>query len=146
VADKLLQYVCSKGERMRGLVNRRNAEIAWFNTPDEFDPADTGVLAPNPDVVFCPKGERNPPPKTMAQSKTGTAALTVGSGAIAGLLKEAHAVLDQVRDVKGELAGLGLKNLDLLAANPTILICLAMVGMAAFIWFDRRSKLVNDHV
>jgi lysozyme len=147
VAAKLLQYVCSKGERMQGLVNRRNAEIAWFNTPDDAEPEDSGVAAPHPDVVFCPKGERNPPPKTMAQSKTGTAAITIGWGAVSGILHELQATLDQAKAVKGQLVEfVGTEPIAALAHNPTALACAAVLGLAVFIWFDRRAKLVNDHV
>jgi lysozyme len=35
----MLQYIYSRGERMNGLVNRRNAEIKWMNTPDDPEEA-----------------------------------------------------------------------------------------------------------
>lgn len=144
VPAKLLQYVYSKGQWMQGLVNRRNAEIAWFNAPDEAAPF---VPAPEPEAVQCPKAERNPPPKTMAQSKTGAAAITLGTSAIAEAASQAGQVLDQVRDLKGKAVELGLwDQLALLAQKPAVLVCVAAVGLAAFIWFDRRAKLVNDHV
>lgn len=143
VPAKLLQYVFSKGEWMRGLVNRRNAEIAWGETPDEAEPPP----APNPDVVFSPKAERNPPPKTMAQSKTGTAAVTIGSGSVAAMVEEANRVLDQLRAAQGKLAALGIgEQLAALAKNPMVLGCAVVVALAVFIWFDRRYKLVNEHV
>jgi GH24 family phage-related lysozyme (muramidase) len=143
VPAKLLQYTFSRGEHMNGLTNRRNAEIAWGNTPDEFE----APPAPNPDVVFCPKAERNPPPKRMAQSKQGTAALTLGSGAIAAAAQSANAALEPLKQVKGSLDELGVfDHLALLAHNPTVLACALAVGLCAFIWFDRYNKLVNDHV
>lgn len=143
VPAKLLQYVSSKGERMQGLVNRRNAEIAWANTPDGIE----APPKPNPDIVFSPKAERNPPPKTMAQSKTGTAAITVALGTAAEAARSANDALAPVIEAKGSLDQLGLfDHLDLLAHNPALLIGLAVIGFCIFIWWDRRNKLVNDHV
>ncbi len=143
VPAKLLQYVCSKGERMQGLVNRRNAEIAWFHTPDHLD----GPASPHPDIVFSPKAERNPPPKGMAGSKTGTAAITIGTGAIATAAQSANDALEPLKQVKGSLDDLGITDhLAMLAHNPTVLICVALAVLAVFIWFDRRNKLNNDHV
>jgi len=101
VPAKLLQYVCSKDERMQGLVNRRNAEIAWSNTPDHIEPPP----ALNPDVVSCPKAERNPPTKTMATSKTGTAAVTTTTASIAVAAQAANEALEPIKQGQGERAG-----------------------------------------
>jgi hypothetical protein len=54
VPAKPLQYICSKGEPMQGHVNRRNAEIAWFNTADHIEPP----AAPDPEIVHSPKAPR----------------------------------------------------------------------------------------
>lgn len=143
VPAKLLQYTYSKGEHMEGLVHRRNAEIAWGNTPDEAEPPP----APNPDIVFSPKAERDPPPKKMRQSKTGTAAVSIGASGIAYLVNKANELLDQARVLQGKVADLGLGDaVGTLAHKPEILLGVAVVGLAVFIWFDRRHKLVNDHV
>lgn len=147
VPAKLLQYVHSRGEFMQGLVNRRNAEIAWFNHPDEAAP----LPAPDPDVVFSPKGERSPPPKTMAQSKTGTAAVSIGTGALAGLMREVNGVLDQLNAVHDKVTSLGAgvgvtEPMKLLAKNPTALMCAGAIVLAAFIYLDRRYKLLENHV
>lgn len=143
VPAKLLQYVCSKGERMQGLVNRRNAEIAWGNTPDGVE----SPPAPNPEIVFSPKAERNPPPKTMATSKTGTASLTIAAGAVSEAATAANDALEPIKQAKGSLEDLGLfDHLQLLASNPKVLIAVLVVGFCVFIWWDRRNRLVNDHV
>jgi lysozyme len=143
VPGKLMQYTFSKGAHMEGLVHRRAAEIAFGNTPDA---AETPP-APHPDVVFSPKAERNPPPNTMATSKTGTAAITTATASIAVAANAANAALDPIKQVKGSLAELGLfDHLSLLVHNPTILLCTLVAGLAVFIWLDRRNKLVNDHV
>jgi len=138
VPSKLLQFVYSRGEYMRGLVNRRNAEIAWFNH------ADGAVLppAPDPDVVFSPKAERNPKVKTMASSKTGTAAVSTIAGTVAIAAQSANEALEPIKQAKGSLEELGLfEHLDILVHNPTVVICIALVLLAVFVWFDRRRKL-----
>jgi len=149
VPAKLLQFVSARDKhtgqlvRLQGLVNRRNAEVAWGNNPDDVE----SPPAPNPDLPFCPKGVRNLPPKRMAQSKQGTAALTLGSGAIAAAAQSAKEALEPLKQVKGSLDELGVfDHLALLAHNPTVLACALAVGLCAFIWLDRRNKLVNDHV
>ncbi|MGY4295358.1 GH24 family phage-related lysozyme (muramidase) [Bradyrhizobium sp. i1.4.4] len=143
VPAKLLQYIYSKGERMQGLVNRRNAEIAWFNAADDAAP----IGVPDPDVVFSPKAERNPPPKPMRESKTGAAAIALGTGSAAAAVNQANAVLDQVRQAQDTLHQLGLADhLATLAQNPMVLVAVMGIGLAGFIWFDRRNRLVNDHV
>ena len=143
VPAKLMQYTCSKGEHMAGLVHRRSAEIAWGATPDHLD----GPEPPHPDLIHSPKAERNPPPKSMAASKSGAAAATTATASIAIAANAANEALEPIKQVKGSLQELGLfDHLALLAHNPTILMCAAVAGLAAFIWFDRRSKLVHDHV
>lgn len=143
VPAKLLQYVCSKGERMQGLVNRRNAEIAWGNTPDGIE----APSAPNPDVPFSPKAERNPPPKTMLQSKTAAATVSITAGTLAEAARSANEALEPIKQAKGTLDDLGLgDHIAMLSHNPTVLIALAVIALCAFVYFDRRNKLVNDHV
>lgn len=143
VPSKLMQYTFSRGEHMEGLVHRRAAEIAWFNTPDDLE----GPPAPHPDVAFCPKAERNPPPIKMRNSKQGTAALTIAAGTLAEVAKSANDALQPVIDAKGSLDQLGVfDHLGLLANNPALLIGIAVIGLCAFIWWDRRNKLLNDHV
>src|SRR5579859_1846304 len=143
VPAKLLQYVCSKGERMQGLVNRRNAEIAWFNHPDDAEPPP----APNPDIVFSPKGERNPPPKGMHESKTIAAGGSILSFGLAEAAKAFNEMLAPIKEAKGSLDDLGV--FDMLGSathDPKFMICAAVVGLAAFIIWDRRQKLMVDHV
>lgn len=143
VPAKLLQYTYSKGEHMDGLTHRRTAEIAWFNTPDGAETPPP----PHPDVTFSPKAERNPPPMTMKQSKTGAAAGTVAIGTVAEMAQSANDALAPVIQAKGTLQDLGLfDHLDLLLHSPRVLIGLAIVALCIFIWWDRRQKLVNDHV
>lgn len=143
VPAKLLQYVCSKGERMQGLVNRRNAEIAWFHTPDAIE----APAAPNPEIVFSPKAERNPPPKPVSQSKTIAAGGSVFAFGLAEAAKAFNEMLAPIKEAKGSLDELGVFEIAGKAAHdPVFMLCAGVVGLAAFIIWDRREKLLEDHV
>jgi GH24 family phage-related lysozyme (muramidase) len=140
VPKHLLNYVSSKGEHMDGLVNRRNGEIVLWNTPDEPEAAAV-------QETFSPKAEENAPPKSMAQSKTGGAAVTIGAGGVLTSVRAAHEAAGPFKDAKQDLQDLGI--LDLLAAyahSPFILVGIVIVGLAVFVWFDRRAKLQDQHV
>ena len=140
VPAKLMQYTYSKGEHMQGLVNRRAAEIRFGNIPD--DPGEAEV-----EHTFSPKAERDPPPMTMASAKTTPATMTILAGSVATAAQSANDALEPIKQAKGSLEELGLfEHVSLLAHNPTVIICAVVAGMALFLWFDRRNKLVNDHV
>ncbi|VIO73908.1 lysozyme [Bradyrhizobium ivorense] len=142
VPAKLLQYTYSKGEHMEGLTRRRNAEIAWFTTPDHAEPPPS----PNPEVVHSPKAERNPPPKPLHESKqaaAGGSVLAFGLGEAAKALNE---LLEPLKEAKGSLDELGLVDVIGAAAHdPKVMLCVALAALGAFIIWDRRNKLVNDH-
>jgi GH24 family phage-related lysozyme (muramidase) len=142
VAAKLLQYTFSKGEHMEGLTRRRNAEIAWLHTPDQVETPPP----PNSEIVFSPKAERNPPPRTIAASKTAAAAGSIFSVSLAEALKAFNDLLDPIKQAKGSLADLGLMDQFMIAAHdPRFLLCAAAAGLCIFIIYDRRTRLVNDH-
>jgi hypothetical protein len=72
----------------------------------------------------------------MADSKQGNAALlTAGIGGL-GVAKEVAAQAKDASDTADQLAGL--------FANPNFLIMLAVVGLAAAIWFWRK-KHMDEH-
>jgi hypothetical protein len=141
----MLQYVNSKGERLNGLVHRRSAEIAYANTPDEL-PA---PQPPHPDVIFSPKAEREPPPRTMVSSKTGSAAATIGAGGVITAIQSANQAAEPLEEAKQHIANLGLMDqLNALTHAPSfgILVGIVIVALAAFVWWDRHNKMANDHV
>lgn len=143
----MLQYVNSQGERMQGLVNRRNAEIRWANLPD--DKPSPAVTVPGDDDLsnFSPKAERATPPKTMATSKTGASAVTIGAGGVVATVQAVNDAAEPLKQAKQNLQDLGLVDWALVALhNPAILVGIAIVALAVFVWLDRRSKLVNAHV
>lgn len=142
VPAKFLQYVYAKGERMQGLVRRRNAEIAWFTTPDDVE----APPAPNPDVVHSPKAERDPAPKPAAQSKTIVAGGSILAASVAEGAQAFSDLLDPIKSAKSSLDDLGVIDLLGLAHDPRIMLCGLVVALAVFIIWDRRHKLVVDHV
>lgn len=146
----LLQYVNSKGERMLGLVHRRNAEITWANTPDDVENAalPSAAYSTSPEI-YSPKAEREPAPKTLPQSKVATGSGIVGAGGIWTALQSFNEHAAPIEEAKGHLGNLGIGDqLMALAHSPAIgvAIGIVLVGIAAFIFVDRRSKLNNDHV
>lgn len=143
VPAKLLQYVSSKGERMRGLVNRRNAEIAWFNTPEHVGPPPK----PDPEIVFSPKGERNKQPKPTVQSKTVVAGGSIFTLGLAEAAKALNELLAPIKEARGSLDELGVFDiLGKAAHDPKFMLFAAIVGLAGFVIWDRRHKLITDHV
>lgn len=146
VPGKLLQYTFSRGEHMEGLVHRRTAEITWFNHPDDA-PAPAPVAEPHPDIVFCPKGERNPAPKTVLTSRTAAAGFSVGSFSLAELAMRFNELLEPLKQAKGSLDQLGIGDVAQIGAGDMkILLCVAVAGLSGYIIWDRHQRLVNDHV
>lgn len=130
---KFLQYTRSKGEQMRGLVNRRNGEIQLWNTPE--DPFDAEA-----EEVFSPKAERDDPPKSMIESKTGNAAGGIGIATV-------PVVIDQIVEAKGKAEALGIWDTIVVALhNPLVIGGIVVVILAVFIWWDRKNKLHEEHV
>ena len=142
------------GRVLNGLVRRRAAEALLFQNVDHehvyVAPADP---EPMPQSVDAPE-----PPKTMAQSKTGWAAGipgAAGAGEIVAQAKEAidkggdqiNTINDTVRQAHDIANGLGLWDaLQHVVSNPGFLIAVALIAAGAFIWWDRRRKLYEEHV
>jgi lysozyme len=129
-ADAFLMWNKAGGRVLRGLARRREAERALFlgdkavveglalvARPDEFARA-----------VDVPK-----PIRTMAQSKTGNTAL-----AITGI-----SLLEGLRQAQEAIALTG-GFVAALKQNLTPMAFLAVAGLAAFIWWDRRRRLRED--
>ncbi len=145
VPGKLMQYTYSKGEHMAGLDHRRAAEIAWMRTPDEVE----GPSPPHPDAIFSPKGEREPAPRSMISSKTGSAAATIGAGGVLTAIQSANDAAEPIKQAQQNLTDLGLMDrLALLTHAPAfaVIVGVAIVALAAFVWWDRHYKMTNDHI
>lgn len=143
----MLQYTHSKGEYMVGLTHRRNAEIAWFNTPDHLAPT---TVDADPEAVFCPKGEREPAPRGIPTSKSvsGGTAVTIGAGAIAAI-SQANDLAAPIIAAKQNAQDLGLlDHVQAFASSPMAItaIALAIVAIGIFLVCDRIYKLKAEHV
>jgi GH24 family phage-related lysozyme (muramidase) len=127
VPAELMKWTRGGGRELPGLVNRRRDEAGLWRS------ADVGATGGRADVgvVDAPK-----PPKTMAQSKTGAAAIVTGvTGAVAPVNEAMKAARDTADGVSG-----------LMAAGPWVLLAVVIVAAVAFIWWDRRRKLYEEGV
>jgi len=131
VPTELMKWTKGGGKVLPGLVRRRQAESAWW----------TADSPKTPEQVFDHEQEHRADPdpvpvRTMADSKQGNAALlTAGIGGL-GVAKEVAAQAKEASDTADQLAGL--------LANPNFLIMLAVIGLAAAIWFWRK-KHMDEH-
>lgn len=127
VPRELMKWTRGGGRELPGLVNRRRDEAALWRAldPEAYGGrADVGNVDP-------PK-----PPKSMVMSKTGNTAVVTGViGAIAPINEAIKAGRDTADGVSG-----------LMATGPWVLLAVALIAGAAFIWWDRRRKLTEDGV
>lgn len=126
VPAELMKWTKAGGRELPGLVKRRRDEAGLWRSIGE---ADTAGRADG--VVQEPK-----PPKTMAQSKTGGAAVIA---AVTGAAAPVNEAIKAAKDTADGVTGL-------MAAGPWVLLAIVIVGVAAFIWYDRRKKLIEEHV
>jgi len=125
VPAELMKWTKGGGKVLPGLVRRRQAAGAWWTAQDQAH--DEHEDRAEPDA---------PPKRTMADSKQGNAAvLTAGLGGL-GIAKEVASQAQEASDTANQLAGL--------FANPNFLIMLAVMGLAAAIWFWRK-KHMDEH-
>ena len=131
VPAELMKWTKGGGKVLPGLVRRRQAESAWWTTDSPK----------TPEQVFDHEQEHRAEPdpvpvRTMADSKQGSAAIVTASLGGLGAAKEIAAQAKEASDTADQLAGL--------LANPNFLIMLAIMGLAAAIWFWRK-KHMEEH-
>jgi lysozyme len=125
VPAELMKWTKGGGKVLPGLIRRRQAAGAWWTAQDQAH--DEQEDRAEPDA---------PPKRTMVDSKQGNAAvLTAGLGGL-GIAKEVASQAQDASDTANQLAGL--------FANPNFLIMLAIMGLAAAIWFWRK-KHMDEH-
>lgn len=160
VPQELMKYVYAHnaaGElvRMNGLVKRRQAEVAWWTTPDDhpdkggvpLSPADHGIADEH---LLCPKGAL-PPRRRAVDSKSATAGLgtiLTGGAVISGTLQKANEAAAPIREIQDQLVQLGLWDqvVKLVSAHPVECGVTIMCGLVAFMTYDRIVKLRAEHV
>lgn len=89
--------------------------------------------------------EDKPAPKTMAQSKTGGAAIVVGTAGAGEVLSQVRDAADTAHTAKDTASDLGvLELLQKVMVDPRFLVAAVVVACAVFIWWDRRRRLKQD--
>jgi lysozyme len=127
VPRQLMRWVNGGGKELPGLVRRRRDEAELWRS---LDPGATGGVADIAEI------DEPRPPKTMAESKTGNTAIVTG---IVGAIAPVNEAVKAFRETSEGVSGLA-------AAGPWVLLAVALIAGAAFIWFDRRKKLTEDGV
>lgn len=155
VPEQLMRFVYSRGERMRGLERRRQAEISLWRTPDasperaRVTPADHGLAD---DEVHCPKATL-PPRRPAIDSKSVTAGAGIASTGVAVIarageaLNQATAPIQQARDNLQQLGiwDAGLRFLSHVPPDELALIAgIPLVALGAFVLYDRWRHLRQE--
>ena len=147
VPAELMKFVYSKGERMLGLVHRRQAEIALWNMPDgkpgaaPTAPADHGLAATE---VFCPKGDL-PPRRSPLDSKTVAAG---GTGILATLSLALQSATAPIAEIEGQLRELGLwdAGVAFAGAHRAELTAALVIALFGFTIWDRVRHLRAEQI
>jgi putative chitinase len=137
-----------------GLADRQHWLELWKPVIDQEVPDMVPLPEARPALPALPRGSDEvlppgveTPAKTMATSKTGGAAVTVGAGGVIATVQAAHEAAGPLKDAKQDLQDLGIFDWLLgCAHSPAFLAGLVIVAAATFIWLDRRKRLQADHV
>lgn len=119
VPGELRKYVMAKGQRLQGLVNRRNAEIKLWNKPDPDvpDEAEDDAAEPAPKPTVVPDKPPGTEPKPLGKSKT-----------VWGLILAFLATIgEQASDLLAELSGF-------VAYVPWLSGIMGMLVVIALLW------------
>lgn len=132
-------YTRSKGRVLPGLVRRRDGEqVLWDSNGHAPD-------IPAEPVHHSADVDRPAPPKTMAVSKEGNAAVGIGIGGASAIASEVNEAAGQAAQLKQNAEDLGVFDiLTVLAAKPVFWIAAATVVAVIFMWFWRRRRLYED--
>jgi lysozyme len=137
VPAELMKWTKGGGKVLTGLVRRRQAESDWWASGSA--PAKSAT----PEQAFDHEQEQRTDPdpvpvRTMADSKQGNAAiLTAGLGGL-GIAKEVAAQAKDASDVADQFMGL--------LGNTNFVIMVAIIGLAAGIWFWRKKNMEEHGV
>lgn len=128
VPAELMKWTKAKGRILPGLVQRRQAEVAWWNQDNGFRLYDQDARS-TPDAIAQ---------RTMAQSKQGNAALFTAGLAGFGTFNEVASNVQTATDTANQLSSV--------VNNPNILILASIICLAAAIWYWRRQNMERDGV
>jgi len=123
VPGELLKWTRGGGKVLPGLVRRRQAEVAYWNDPDD----DEQDARKTPDAVKA---------RTMAQSKQGNAALLASGLAAFGAVKDVAGQVNEASDATTKVVSL--------VQNTNFLIMLAVILIGSAIWYWRKQNMERD--
>ena len=123
VPAELMKWTKAGGKEVAGLVRRRRAEAKMWRGLNTDTPADILETRLTPEQ---PKAS-----KSITQSKEANAAAAAGG---LGALAAAKEMLDLVKSSGEAVSGL----------NPTLALCLLIVGIAGAIWYWRKKRLDEE--
>lgn len=94
----------------------------------------------------APEEDAPTKPRSMATSKTGNAAIVVGTAGAGEVLSQVRDMADTAHTAKDTAADLGiLELLHKVIADPRFLVAAVVVACAVFIWFDRHKRMQQDN-
>lgn len=155
VLDVLPRYMAARRAHCRGLPNYPSFRNGWEARWSRIEAASLAMASRSEPIEHAPapaaaEDEHAPAPKavsaapsSMATSDTGNAAANAAGGGIttAGI-GAAHAI----KEVSTDRTPSTLDVLLALATQPLFWVGVSIVFSAVYIWFERRSKLILEHV
>lgn len=128
VPAEFMKWTRGGGRELPGLVRRRRAETALWRSLDD---------APSSEPVRVVPDEPKPP-KTMAQSKEGNAAVLSGAFATVAAVNDAVAQISTTGD--------SVDTVMKIVRSPNFPVMLGIIIAAGAIWYWRRRKLIDEGV
>lgn len=128
VPAEFMKWTKAAGKEMKGLVRRRRAEAALWRGIGENDHIQPQEARAVPDA---PK-----PSKSITKSTEGNASILIGATAAGAAIKEAKPIIEDASDAYTAAAGA--------IGTPAVLIALAVLALAAYIWYRRKQRLDEE--
>ena len=132
VPAELMKWTKGGGKELPGLVRRRHAEANWWVNGEHVETTEQSE-EPSPDEQEQRAAPDPVPVRTMADSKQGNAALLTASLGSFGAAKEVVAQAQDASDTANQFIGL--------FSNTNFLIMVAIIVLAAAIWFWRKKHM-----
>ncbi len=135
-ANEFAKWNRAGGRVLAGLTRRRAAEATLFREGRHEDVQVDETDEPMPQAVEPPVGTVKP----MVTSKIGNGSIAIGAGTAIEIGSKVKDAIDQANSVKQGAKDLGaLDVLGSLIAMPTFWVAVAVVGVAACVWYWRRQ-------
>jgi len=128
VPAELMKWTKANGKEMKGLVRRRRAEAALWRGLGAGEP-----IAPKEGRVVPDKPA---PSKSMAKSTEGNASIIIGAAAAGAAIKEAKPAIQDAADAYAAATGA--------FGTPAVLIAIAVMLLAAYVWYRRKQRLDEE--